>query len=60
MPFFKNANFVKRNFKSTDIVFCEAETAPDSSWIECQAIEVELLNCYQLYKQNEVRYFGWL
>ena len=60
MTTFKNANFAKRDFKATNIVFCQAETAPDSNWVECKAVEIELLNCYQLYKQNEVRYFGWL
>lgn len=60
MKTFKNKNFTKRNYECTNIVFCQAETAPDANWIECDSIELELTSCRQLWLQDGVRYFGWL
>ena len=60
MTTFKNTNFTKRNYECTNVVFCQAENAPDANWAECEEIEIELAKCDQLYKQNDIRYFGYL
>ncbi len=60
MKTFKNINFTKRNYECTNIVFCQAETAPDENWVECEEIEIELAKCDQLHKQADVRYFGYM
>lgn len=60
MKTFKNKNFSKRNSECTNVVFCQSENVPDTNWIECDEIEIELANCNQLYRQNDVIYFGYL
>ena len=60
MKTFKNINFTKRNYECTNVVFCQAENAPDTNWVECEEIEIELKKCDQLYKQGDVRYFGYV
>ena len=60
MKTYKNANFTKRNYECTNVVFCQSETAPDANWIECKEEEIELSKCVQLYKQTNVRYFGYI
>ena len=57
MKTFKNKNFVKRDYECTNVIFCEAENAPDENWIECDPKE-NVLN--QLYMINNVRYFRYL
>lgn len=54
---FKNKHFVKRDYESTNVVFCEAEAAPNENWIECEPEENKL---DQLYIQGNVKYFGYL
>ena len=58
MKTFKNKNFSKRDYETTNVIFCQAEQAPDANWIECN--ENEIGNCEQLWLQNGVRYFGYL
>ena len=58
MTTFKNKNFTKRNYECTNVVFCQADTAPDSNWIETS--EQMPSTMIQLFTQNGVRYFGWL
>lgn len=60
MKTFKNKNFTKRDYETTNIVFCQSEIAPDENFIECNDFEIELLNCKQLYIENEIKYFGYL
>lgn len=60
MKTFKNINYKKRNQESTNIVFCQSVSAPNTNWIECDEIEIELLKCNHLYTQDGVRYFGYL
>ena len=60
MKTFKNRNFVKRNYETTNLVFCQAEIAPNENWIECESFEIDLLGCSKLYLSDNVRYFGWL
>lgn len=57
MRTFKNKNFTTRDYKTTNLVYCQAETAPDANWIEVEGME---LNVTHLYTQAGVRYFGWL
>jgi len=60
MTTFKNKNFTKRNYECTNVVFCQAVTAPNDNWIECNESEIKAIGCYGLYVQDGVRYFGWL
>jgi hypothetical protein len=60
MKTFKNINFTKRNYECTNVVFCQAEKAPDANWVECKEVEIELLKCSQLYRQGDVIYFGYM
>ena len=57
MTTFKNKNFTKRNYDCTNVVFCQAEQAPNDNWIACDESEI---NCDQLYIMDNVRYFGWM
>lgn len=57
MKTFKNKHFIKRDYECTNIVFCEAEAAPDANWIECDPSENTL---QQLWIEGGVRYFGYL
>lgn len=57
MTTFKNKNFTKRNYDCTNVVFCQAEQAPNGNWIACDESEI---NCDQLYIMDNVRYFGWM
>jgi hypothetical protein len=57
MKTFKNKNFTKRNYETANVVFCEAENAPNENWVECSPEENTLTH---LYTQDGVRYFGWL
>ena len=60
MTTYKNINFTKRDYEATNIVFCQSEIKPDQNWVECDELEIEIMNCNQLFIQNDVRYFGWL
>ena len=60
MKTFKNINFTERNYECTNIVFCQAENAPDTNWVECEEKEIELLECKHLHVQGYVRYFGYM
>lgn len=60
MTTFKNNNFTKRNYESTNIVFCQSYVAPDNSFTECDELEIYLLKCCHLYTENGVRYFGYM
>jgi hypothetical protein len=57
MKTFKNKNFKKRDYETTNIVFCQSENAPNENWIEVDASENKLNH---LYTEAGVRYFGWL
>lgn len=60
MKTFKNTNFTKRNSETTNLVFCQATKAPAANWIECDEEEIAEMNCTQLYRKCDVRYFGYL
>ncbi len=57
MKTFKNKNFKKRDYETTNVVFCQSEKAPNENWIECDESEI---NCTQLWIENGVKYFGYL
>ncbi len=58
MKTFRNKNFTKRNYECTNVVICQAESAPDANWIECD--ESEIKGMAQLWTTNGVRFFGWM
>ena len=61
MKTFKNINFTKRDYNSTNIVFAQSEHFPlIGEWVECDELEIEIMNCNHLYTKNDVKYFGWL
>jgi len=60
MKTYKNKNFTKRNYEMTNIVFCQGNIAPNDNWVECEENEILLLKCNQLYKMDDMRYFGYL
>ena len=63
MKTFKNSNFTKRNYKCTNIVFCQGNILPTwdgIEWNECDEQELKASGCEQLWRQNDVAYFGWL
>jgi hypothetical protein len=60
MKTFKNINFTKRDYDCTNIVFCQAENAPDVNWVECEEMSIKLAKCNQLYTSDNVTYFGFI
>jgi hypothetical protein len=58
MKTFKNKNWTRRDYESTNVVFCQCENAPNDNWIECD--EIEIGKCQPLYTQDGVRYLGYL
>jgi len=60
MKTFKNINFKKRDYEGTNIVFCQSIAAPNSNWIECDEVEIELMKCRQLHTCDNVKYYGYL
>lgn len=57
MKTFKNTSFKKRDYETTNIVFCQSEVAPKGTWVECNESEI---NCDQLFIENNTRYYGYL
>lgn len=60
MKTFKNKNFIKRDYKCTNLVFCQSETAPSADWTEVDDLELDLSGCNHLYTQAGTRFYGWL
>jgi len=56
MKTFRNKNFTKRDYECTNVIACQAETAPNENWIECD--ESILSGLTQLHVTAGVRYFG--
>ena len=57
---FKNKNYKKRDYESTNKIACTAVEAPNENWIECDKDIIEDMNLTQLYMENSVRYYGYL
>lgn len=60
MKTFKNKNFAKRDFESTNIVVCQSEIAPNENWIEVDASVINEMNLQKLWIQSDAHYFGYL
>ena len=60
MKTFKNTKFTTRDYEATQVVFCQAETAPNEFWVECSELEIYRKNCTQLYKAGDQTFFGYL
>ncbi len=55
---FKNERFTQRDYESTNIVACMADTAPSEQWTECA--ESILVGLTKLWIEKGVHYFGYL
>lgn len=61
MKTFRNKNFIKRDYECTNIVFCQSLSNTDPpKWDECTESEIKTRNCIQLFKENDIIYFGYL
>lgn len=58
MKTFKNTSFKKRDYECTNVVACQAASAPEGTWVECD--ESVLTGLKQLWMVNGVRFFGYL
>lgn len=58
MKTFRNTNWTRRDYESTNIIFCQSDEAPATYWVECD--EIEIGKCQQLWIQDGVKYFGHL
>ncbi len=57
---FKNKKFTKSNMDCTRVMFCIAETAPSEDWVPAQPEDITGFGAWPLYRENNVRYFGYL
>lgn len=55
---FRNTLWTRRSYECTNIVACEAETAPGPQWVECGPEILEGLK--PLHRQGGARYWGHL
>jgi hypothetical protein len=53
---FKNKNYTKRDYETTNIVACVADIAPNENWIESD--ESALTGLTQLWTQSGVTFYG--
>lgn len=59
MKTFKNKHFKGVDPECTNVIFCQADTAPSDNWIECEEAELKQAKyVHQLYIQAGVRFFG--
>ena len=58
MTTFKNTKFTRRDYECTNVVACEAETAPAEHYAPCDPSELRGLT--HLWTERGVRYFGYL
>ena len=69
---FKNSDFVKRDYSSTNVVFAVTESLPQmqaENWVEAASDDYYFdeyenlyfhLNVTHLYTQDGIRYFGYM
>ena len=67
---FKNTNFTKRDYETTNVVFASGENAPQGeNWSEAANDDYYFdeyqnlyfhLNVTHLYTQDGIRYFGYM
>lgn len=55
---FKNTSWKTRDYECTNIVACQAPAAPKGTWVECD--ESVITGMTALWREGDVRYFGWL
>lgn len=60
MKTFKNTSYKTRDYECTNVVYCQAESMPDGTWVECPAADLEKSTCIPLWIEAGVRYFGYL
>lgn len=68
MKTFKNKNFIKRDYETSNCVFIQSIDRPTilktKDWEECNKSEIETMKCTQLYKHTDTYgtliYFGYL
>jgi hypothetical protein len=53
---YKNKNYTKRDYETTNIVACVADSAPNENWIESD--ESALTGLTQLWTQSGVTFYG--
>ena len=58
MKTFKNSQFVKVNRDATNIIYCEAEEAPNAHWVETD--EVIPYHMDRLFSGNGANFYGYL
>lgn len=58
MQVFRNTKFTKRDYETTNIVACVAESAPGDHWQT--ADDSSLVDLQHLYTQAGVRYYGYV
>ena len=58
MKTFKNKSFTARDYDCMNVVACEAETAPNDNYIECDPYELKTMT--KLWKEGNVTYYGYL
>lgn len=59
MATFQNLAFTE-NEECTNVVFCQADSAPAGNWVECSADDMAGTGVSKLYMAAGVRYFGYL
>jgi hypothetical protein len=58
MTTFRNTNYIKRDYETTNVVACVAAAAPGPNWEP--ADESVLSGLQSLWLANGVRYYGYL
>lgn len=59
MATFQNLAFTE-NEECTNVVFCQADSAPAGNWAACPASAMDGTGVSNLYMAGGVRYFGYL
>jgi hypothetical protein len=58
MNTYRNTNYTKRDYETTNVVACKADVAPGPAWELCDATILDGLS--QLWLTAGVRYYGHL
>lgn len=58
MKIYKNKNYTKRDYETTNVVACIANNAPNDNWVYSPDFNIEKLN--KLYTENGVTFYGFL
>jgi hypothetical protein len=55
---FRNTKHTARNHECTNVIACQAVTAPAAHWVECS--ETVLVGLQSLWVVNGARFYGYL